>query len=136
MRDSISIPRLSVILITFGLAACAGSGAAPSMGGDTGGEGITIEVRNDVVPPTSVIVWVVPESGNRTRLGPVPPNARRSFNYTPPLQAMQIVLMAETEGPSTGTMSQQRERRSNPFGTLDVQAVSWTLSRPNVQIGG
>jgi hypothetical protein len=118
------------------LAACASSGEEDAFGETPGGEGLTIQVRNDVIPPSGIVVWAVPETGIRTRLGPVPPNARRSFKYSPPLRAMEIYLVAETEGPISGTMGQARERRSNPFNTLDIQSVIWTVSRPNIQVGG
>ena len=134
-----SILSLTVALAVFGLAACASGGGAgdggPSAAEPTGNE-ISIQVTNDISPPTGVVVWVVPENSSRQRLGSVPPNGRRSFNYTPMVQSGQIYLTAVPEGPVSGTMQQPSERKSNTFSVLGVRALSWSVTQMNVRIGG
>jgi len=125
-----------VTLAIAGLAACASSGEGATGGAEPSGDVISIRVTNDMIPPTGIVVWAVPESGSRRRLGPIPPNGRRSFNYSPILRSIQIYLVAVPEGPSSGTMGQQSERQSNTFSVLDVQTVDWSVSQQNVRIGG
>ena len=130
------IIRICLGLVILAGAACASSGGGSPGGEEEEGEGILIQVRNDVNPPTGIVVWVVPETGNRRRLGFVSPNGQRSFRYSPALESIQIYLLAEPEGPATGTMGQTRSPQSNLFSVLGVQSVSWITSQPNVRIGG
>jgi hypothetical protein len=136
MRIYEVIRSFSVTLALFGLAACAGSGGGATSSPEPSGDEVSIEVRNDMNPPTAVVVWVVPETGSRRRLGSVPPNGRKSFNYPPPPQSPLVSLIAVPEGPSTGTMGQVGERKSNPFSIVDVKNVLWFVSQMNVRIGG
>ena len=125
-----------VILAVAGLAACASPGGGGTESVEPTGDGISIRVTNDMVPPMSVVVWAVPETGTRVRLGPLPPNGRRTFNYSPTLRSIPVHLLAVPEGPSTGTRGQARELMSNTFEVLDVKTVTWTVSQRNVRVGG
>ena len=130
----IQIVFLSSVLAGF--TACATSGGGSPGEAEPSGDAISIQVTNDFTPATSILVWVVTENGMRRRLGPVQPNRQRTFNYEPQDRSQRISLLATPEGPTTGTMSQVRERSSIQFNLLGVTTVSWTVSRQNVQIGG
>jgi hypothetical protein len=133
MRRSIQIVFLFSALV--GLTGCAASGGGQPDAAEPSGDGVSVQVSNDISPPASVVIWAVTENGMRRRLGPVPPNGRRSFNYDPQFRDQLVHLIAVPEGPSTGTMAQATERSSNRFSIVDVKTVSWTVSRQNVQIG-
>jgi hypothetical protein len=136
MRSRSSIQLVLLLSALAGLTACAGSGGEMAGAAEPSGDGIAVQVSNDISPPASVVIWAVNENGMRRRLGPVPPNGRRSFTYDPQTRDQLVHLVAEVEGPTTGTMRQAGERVSNEFSIIDVQSVSWTVSRRNVQIGG
>jgi hypothetical protein len=139
MLNHKSILSLIVTSAVFGLVACAsggGAGDGATTGAEPTGDEISIQVTNDISPPTGVVVWVVPENSSRRRLGSVPPNGRRSFNYTPMLQSGQIYLLAVPEGPVSGTMQQPSERKSNLFSVLGVRTVGWSVTQLNVRTGG
>lgn len=130
------IQALFLMLAMAGLAACASSGGSSTSEPEPSGEGISIRVVNDMNPPTTVVVWVVPETGNRGRLGSIPPNGRRSFNYVPLLQSVRVYLTAEPEGPVAGTMGRTGELRSNDFSVVGAKTVDWSVSQRNVRVGG
>jgi hypothetical protein len=137
MLDHKPLLSLMMTLAVFGLAACAsGAGGGATGGAEPSGDQISIQVTNDISPPTGVVVWVVPENSSRQRLGSVPPNGRRSFNYTPLVQSGQLYLTAVPEGPVSGTMQQPSERKSNTFSVLGVRTLSWSVTQLNVRIGG
>ncbi len=135
MRYCKSIQGVVVAMAAAGLFACARAGGGGRESAEASGSGISIQVTNDLIPGTSIVVWVVPEVGNRQRLGPVPPNGRRSFQYSPRLET-EIYLVAVPEGPASGTMGPVSERRSTPFPVTRVQSVTWSVSAMNVRIGG
>jgi len=134
MPDHKSIQTLFVMLAIAGLAGCASPGGSAPGEAEPTGDGISIQVTNDISPPSSIVVWAVAETGSRRRLGTVPTNQQRSFNYSPMTQSMQMYLVAESEGPTTGTMGQTPDKRSNLFPVLDVKSVEWTVSRQNVRL--
>jgi len=134
MRNHKSFQALFVTLAVAGLAGCASPGGSAPAGAEPTGDEISIQVTNDFSPPSRIVVWAVAEGGSRRRLGTVPTNQQRSFNYSPMTQSMQMHLVAESEGPSTGTMGQPTAKRSNTFPVMDVKTVEWTVSRINVRL--
>jgi hypothetical protein len=136
MRTFNVLKHALAILAVIGLAACASSGGGGPGSDEPSGDGIAIQVRNDLSPPIGIMVWVVPENASRRRLGFVSPNGSRSFSYEPSDPAQQVRLLAVPEGPTSGTMGRTAERQSNQFSILDVQSVGWTVSQMNVRIGG
>jgi hypothetical protein len=102
------------------LAACSSAGGGSGGGGAPGGSGVAIEVTNDVVPPTTVTVWIVPETGSRRRLGTISPNGVQTFNFNPGIRSMEHHLVAEVSGGS--------DQGSNPFVLEGVQSVRWSVS--------
>lgn len=122
MRNLKLIRNTLVAGAFLALAACSSAGGG---GGETGmpsagGNGVAIQVMNDVVPPTSVTVWIVPETGSRRRLGTISPNGQQTFNFNPTLTSMEHRLVAEATGGD--------DRSSNPFILEGVQSVQWSVS--------
>jgi hypothetical protein len=122
-------PFLFLALLSLGLAACAskgaGAGAEMSEGAEASGDQISVEINNDLLPGRTVVVWMVPQTGSRRRLGSVPPNARRSFQYPPLARSTDHVLVAEIDGGGRET--------SMPFTLVGVSALSWNVSNPTVR---
>lgn len=113
--------------ICVALAACAGSGAGGTGEPQPGGSGITIEVNNDMVPPSSITVFMVPETGSRRRLGSVAPGGRERFSYVPVAQGLDHRLRAEASGGDNA--------ETNPFIlSSDVTRVQWNVSDPNARV--
>lgn len=117
-------------LLSLGLAACA-SGAGGGAGevsaeAEPTGDQISIQVTNDLMPGRTVVVWMIPETGSRRRLGSVPPNGLGSFNYLPGIRSMDYRLVAEKDGGGRETSTQ--------FALVGVSGVRWNLSDPNVRL--
>jgi len=123
MRDATLIRNAVVTSAFLVLAACSSAstatGAAPAPGGGGGG-GVAIQITNDVVPPTTITVWIVPETGSRRRLGTVSPNGRQTFRFNPGIASMDHRLLAQVSG--------GQNRTSNPFVLNGVTAVQWNVS--------
>lgn len=103
------------------LAACSSATSSANSGTPSGGgNSVAIRVTNDIVPPTSVTVWMVPETGSRRRLGTISPNGQQTFNFTPNLRSMDHRLMAEASG--------MQDAVSNPFVLEGVTSVQWDVS--------
>ena len=122
------IPVATMVLAAFGLSACASGGG---MGGGEeeaagGGDQVRVVVDNDMIPPSNITVYIVPESGTRRRLGTVAGSQRSTFRYTPSARTMQFTLLAEVVG--------ENDRRSESFNFVDVNGIEWALSRRNVRL--
>lgn len=127
MRKRAPLRRLSVALLTLGLAACAtGSAGEAEAGAEATGDEIRVEIVNDLVPSASVAVWIVPETGSRRRLGSVTANGRQTFTYLPTVRSMDHRLVADVSGGGTET--------SQRFSLQGVGTVSWSVSNPNVMV--
>lgn len=118
--------RLALVVATsIGLTAC-----ASTAGGDepaAGGAGaVAFAVDNDVSPPSSITVYLVPESGGRQRLGTVNANGRQTFSHSPFSPSMQFYLLAEVVGES--------DVRSESFNLVGATRLEWSVSRRQVRI--
>lgn len=126
------MPKLArvalVIATSAGLAACApgSTGGGGDMAEPAAGGGVAIEIDNDTAPPSSITVYIVPESGGRARLGDVNANQVRTFNYSPPSPGMQFNLRAEIVGGGA--------RGSQSFNLVGATAVEWQVSQSTVRI--
>ncbi len=124
------VRRYLAVSACFALAACAGGGgggggeAMVAPGG--GGDGISFAVYNDLVPPGTVTVYIVPENGGRRRLGSIPPSGRRTFSYNPTVLSMEHRLRAESPG--------TRARQSLPFTLTGIRSVQWDVSNTNPRL--
>ena len=114
--------------VIVGAAACASSGSsgaaaeAPQGNANT----VTIQVTNDMIPPTQITVWIVPETGSRRRLGSVEPSRQASFPFSPAIRSMDHRLVAEPTGGNDVT--------TTPFTLDGVSAVRWTTSSTVVNV--
>lgn len=119
-----------IALLSVGLAACASGAGGPagevSAEAEPASDRISIQVTNDLMPGRTVVVWMVPETGSRRRLGSVPPNGRGSFNYLPGIRSMDYRLVAEKDGGGRET--------SIRFALVGISGVRWQLSDPNVRL--
>lgn len=104
------------------LAGCASAG-----NGEGGGATAAVEVRNDLIPPTALTIYVVPETGGvRRLLGNVGPSQTRVLTINDPVPG-QHRLMART------TLGQ--EIFSNRINIDIADTLRWDLSS-NIVTGG
>lgn len=116
-----------VAFLSLGFVACASGGGSMDEGpAAAAGEGIPIQVNNDYVPSAQVVVWMVPESGSRRRLGTIPPNGRSNFRYVPTDRSMDHRLSAEVSGGGT--------EQTNPFTLTGVTEIRWDVSNLNATL--
>lgn len=117
-------------LLSLGLVACASGAGGPagevSAEAEPAGDQISIQVTNDLMPGRTVVVWMIPETGSRRRLGSVPPNGLGKFNYLPGIRSMDYRLVAEKDGGGRETSVQ--------FALVGISGVRWQLSDPNVRL--
>jgi hypothetical protein len=127
MAKSRILRKLGLAAAVVALSACASSGTGGGAGdAAAGGDAVAVTVNNDLVPPSTLTVWMVPETGARRRLGSLTPNATQTFNFSPGVRAMEHRLVAESTGGSDVT--------SNPFVLDAVSGLRWNVSSPNVSI--
>lgn len=113
-----------VLLLTAG---CASSGSTAAEADAADPNAVAITVVNDLVPPATITIYAVPETGSRRRLGTVTPNGRQTFTFSPVDVAGEYRLVAEHVG--GGSTS------SNPVVLSGVSTLNWSLSSPAVRIG-
>lgn len=128
MRNSRLFRSTLLAASLIALSSCASSGTT---GGDdaaavVSGDAVAVRVSNDLVPPATITVWMVPETGGRRRLGTVTPNGQETFSFSPGVRSMEHRLLAEVTGGA--------EHQSNPFDLVAATAVRWSVSAPNVSI--
>lgn len=112
-------------VVAFGLSACASSSGGATAEGEEG-EGVGLVVINDASPPAPVTVYIIPETGQRRRLGDLQPNAQQTFRYQPIVPSQQFTILAEAVGES--------DRRSESFTLIDIAEIEWRTSSRNVRI--
>lgn len=98
--------------------------AADEVEAEPGGD-ITVIVDNDLLPTSSVSVWMVLESGRQVLLGSVGPGHRDAIEYSFPAGVATFRLRARPIG--------GREIVSNGFSLYDGARVHWAL-RANVAV--
>ena len=90
--------------------------------GSSAGDGSTsaaVEVQNDLIPPASLTIYLVPESGVRHILGDVGPSQTRVLNIRDPLPGQHRFMARTTSG---------SEIVSNPFAVSASDTLRWDLS--------
>lgn len=108
---------LVLLAMLTALGGCAsGSGAA----GASGQGSTALEVRNTLIPPTSVSVYAVPEIGSRRLVGVVQPGATRVLRFDPTTTSGQYNFVAET--------TSGQELVSNPISFSSGASLRWDLS--------
>jgi hypothetical protein len=98
-----------------GLLAACGTGAR----GGSAGEPVLVRVNNNLVAPTVISVYLVPEVGGRRLLGTVTPGSQATLRYSGSTIGVNFRLVARTTG---GT-----EIPSTPFSVRQGETVHWDL---------
>lgn len=117
------LPSLLVVPLLLASACTAGGGGK---GGQTGGATVTIEVRNDLRPPTEVTLRITSSNGVRRILGSVPPGGSRKMTFEEGGFSGQYRLVAEAAD------GQQRESR--PFNLFPHGSVNWALFNNTLRV--
>lgn len=117
--------RMGMVAAAVLLAACASTPGGEEAAGAADPNAITVQVTNATVPPTSITIWVQPETGSRRRLGTISPSGQGTFTYVPGVRGMEHRLVAEHVGGGQSS--------SNPFLLTGVSRVTWQTSSPAVQ---
>lgn len=116
------IPRW--ILALFAVVLLAGCASTSE---SDGAADVAVEVQNDLVPPTSLTVWMVPTVGGRDMLGVVPPGATQTLEFNMTSASGEYRLQAETTA--------GEEIWSYPFILSESDAaVVWDLSANSIQV--
>lgn len=61
------------------------------------GSEVSVRVENDLIPPTTLSVYAIPESGSRQLLGVVRPSQTQTLTFRPSFPG-QFQFVAETTG--------------------------------------
>lgn len=118
--------RPGLVAALLVVAACASGSGESGETTQAGARGdVAIDVNNDLIPPASITVFIVPETGSRRRLGSVGPGGRETFSYLPAVASMDHRLVAEVPG--------QRNSQTIPFTLSGVSGVSWDVSNTTVR---
>lgn len=94
-------------------------GGCATGGGAADGTAGAVEVVNDLIPPTALTIYLVPESGVRRLLGNVGPSQTRVLEIQNPIPG-QHRLMGRTTG--------GQEIFSNPIAIGASDTLHWDLS--------
>ncbi|MGH7506233.1 MAG: hypothetical protein ACRELX_11305 [Longimicrobiales bacterium] len=93
--------------------------SACATGAQGSGEGVQVEVNNDLIPSSALTVYVLPEIGARRLIGNVNPSETTTLQFEE-VAVGQYRLMARTTGGN--------EIVSNPISLANVAAITWDLS--------
>lgn len=127
MNRTARLARHAVTVCAVLLAAgCASSGSTAEGTDAVDPNAVAVTVNNDLVPPASITVWMVPETGSRRRLGTISPNGQDTFSFSP-TSAGEYRILAEHVGGGSTT--------SNPVVLNGVRTLTWSLSNSVVQVG-
>ena len=128
MRKFRPLQLAFLVLASFGVSACAsgGGGGGGEAEAPASGDQVRVVVDNDMIPPSNITVYMVPESGARRRLGTISGSQRSTFRYSPTMRTMNFRLVAEVVG--------ENDRRSEEFNLVNVTGIEWALSRSTVRL--
>jgi hypothetical protein len=129
LRGSLCVPAaLALVLLAGGCAPATTAGGPPSAQEQADAMNrISVQVRNTVVPPTSLTVYVVDAAGSARRiLGNVSPNARATLTFNPAATVNTYRLMARATG--------GQELFSTPFSAGVGQTILWDVQINSIRI--
>ena len=125
--------RFLVASFCLAVTGCASGGSGgPSGGGEAAvapgveGNRVSIAINNDIMPGSTVTVFIVPEVGSRRRLGTLGSITRRTFTYSVTERNMDYRLVADVSG--------ARNRESLPFTLVGVAEVQWAVSNSTARL--
>lgn len=110
LRSSLSVLMVALFAALSGGCAAAGTGAA-------GGE-VAVRVQNNLIPPTTLTIYAVPETGARRLLGSVTPNSTQTFTFLPGAGVQHRFMARTTAG---------AEVVSNPVPVSPGATVRWDV---------
>lgn len=116
---------LFLLLAPAVISGCATGGEAAPMA--EAAAGVTVEVENTVVPPTSLVVYMVPSTGTRQMLGTVDPNSSQTFRFSAAATPERYRLVGET---TAGTDLVSREFTV----TGDITGLTWDVELNTVNL--
>jgi hypothetical protein len=104
------------------------AGSNMDQGEESAGSGdqVSFVIDNDLVPASSVTVYVVPESGGRQRLGSIPGSGRQTFRFRPTARTMQFRIRAEVNGGN--------DVQTESFNLVGISRIEWSTSRQDVRL--
>jgi hypothetical protein len=133
MRLPGSVPSLAALVLALLAAGCAPAATAAGSGSPSAQEEadamnrIAVQVRNTVVPPTSLTVYAVDSGGgSRRMLGNVNPNGRSTLSFNPAASVSTYRLMARTTG--------GQELFSTPFTAGLGQTIIWDVQINSIRV--
>lgn len=125
-----SLAALALALLAVGCAPAAGAAGSGSPSAQQEADAmnrIGVQVRNTVVPPTSLTVYAVDSGGGTRRiLGSVSPNRRSTFSFNPAANVSTYRLMARTTG--------GQELFSTPFTAGLGETVIWDVQLNSIRV--
>lgn len=107
--------------VLLSLTACAAQKRGPQSGGE-----LFVSVRNDLIPPGPVTVWIVPNPGGRSVLGNVSPSSSRTFRFRPATSVNEYYLVAE--------VVDGRELQSRMFAVEAGDEIRWSVRTNTVDV--
>ena len=119
-----TVLRLLSALVVLALAGC--GGATTQAGAEAGAavapaEGqMVVRIQNNLIPPSSLTVYAVPETGVRQMLGVMQPSETKTFTLDPSLATTQYRLVAEATG--------GQEIASREFTFAGTSGVTWDMN--------
>lgn len=115
-------PTLSILIA--GVMACASGGDRRGTAGEAS-EGLQIEVRNNLRPPTEMTVLIREEGSAGTTLGTVPATSSRTFTFSAVYLGARYRLVARTSG--------GREIVSDTIHAEPGETMTWILGTNQLQ---
>lgn len=111
MLRRLRLPMLLVLPLL--IAACA------STRENAPGSEVSVQVENDLIPPTTLTIYAIPESGARQSLGVVRPSQSQTLTFRPSFEG-QYQFVAETTG--------GRQIVSNTISLGQGDAAVWNIN--------
>ncbi|MDP9349387.1 MAG: hypothetical protein M3P24_09665 [Gemmatimonadota bacterium] len=105
---------LALLLSTILSSAC----APAAQGEASAGDGVLVRVQNNLIPPTSLTVYAVSETGTRRLLGSVNPNVTETLRFEAGAGGQYRILARTTAG---------QEVLSNPVSVRSGEGIRWDV---------
>jgi len=113
---------VAVLLLALANAACGARGASTA-----GGEGIRIEVSNNLVPALTVSTSAAIDGTTPVRIGTLVGGATQTFTFRPQINAGSFRLVADRPGPGGSLVSEPI-----PLPAGGTGHVEWELGTNNI----
>lgn len=106
----------------------AATGCASAGMGAGGERTVAVEVENNLIPPTSLSVFAVPETGTRRLIGVVEPSTTETLRFDPVAAGGQYVFVAESTAGA--------EIVSDPVTITEPMVMNWDLAANIITVTG